>query len=302
MPTQDTGNFWDSFSKWGPGLIQAGGNWYASNAEYEESKKRAGQVNADPNVQGLNAAQQAELKLVGNVDPAQLFAQQQGLMQPVKDKGQADLMRDLYRKGMLGLENDQQAASGAPGNTGPTWANAPGVRSNPLAAAYFAAQAGADQHAAYDAIQKASDLRTAGISRVSSLGSARGDAMKNAAAGLPDVRKSSGLGGMITGLLGNKGVMEGIGDLFKKFGSSASTVFGADQMPGGLGTAMPGYDDYRYEDVMSPAVPQLGMDDMYSGDYFDFQLPQFDYSEMFGGNDYGWNSGWDAGGGLTWSV
>lgn len=210
-------NFWDSFSQWGPGLVQAGAGWYTNKQAQDEAKKRAAAIGGDATNQGLNAAQQAELAQVGNVDPAQLFNQQQGLMAPVKEKGQADLMRDLYKKGMLGLANDQQAASGTPGNAGPTWQNQPGQRANPLAAAYFAAQAGADQKAAYDAIQRASDLRTAGVNRVSALGGARSTAMKNAADALP-ARTASPLQGMlggVMGLLGNKGAVDAIGNLFK---------------------------------------------------------------------------------------
>ena len=288
----DSNDFWSSFSQWGPGLVQAGAGWYQNKEAQDEAKRRAGAINNDPNVAGLNAAQQAELGMVGNVDPAQLFAQQQGLMQPVKDKGQADLMRDLYKKGMLGLATDTQAASGTPGNTGPTWQNAPGTRSNPIAAAYFAAQAGADQRAAYDAIKNASDLRTAGISRVASLGGARSNAMQNAAAAQP-ARTQSGFSGMlsgITGLLGNKGVMDSLGGLFKSAGSNASAI---------LGAAKPGYDDYRYEDISTPAfnMPQIGMDDMYSGGIFD--QPSWNFDDFYSGGS--WDSGWDLGGGYTWS-
>ena len=237
----------------------------------------------DPTMQAMNAAQMAELSTMGNVDPAALFAQQQGLMAPVKEKGQNDLMRDLYRKGMLGLANDQQAGGGQ------TWANAPGTRSNPLAAAHYAAQAGADNKAAFDAINQASNLRTASANRVATLGAQRGQAQTIAKAGQAPAKGASGFTGMLSGLLGNKGVTDALGGVLKGFGGPGA---------GGANTSA-GYGPNAGPQMlqMQPQIqPQFGMDDFYTGGNFDFG--SLFGSDSWGGGDLGYSL--DLGGGNEW--
>lgn len=281
MAWYDNKDFWNVAAP----VAQAGLGWYTSSKAEDEAQKRAGQVANDPMAQALEAAARGELGTVGAVDPAARFAQQQALMAPVKAKGEADLFRNLYAKGMMGLATDQGAASGAPGNTGPTWTQ--GQRANPLAAAYFAAQSGADQRAAYDALKEADAARSSAVNRAASLAGARNAARGEARSNLPATTKSGGFAGMLSSLAPQlPGLVKGLGGLFDGMSGGGGLPTGGYGMPsaGDWGAIEGSIAPVSYGSI---AAPQFGMDDLWGDISYD-------------GLGFDWGGG--LGGGYDWSF
>lgn len=214
--------------------VQTAGGWYASQQAKDDDQKRSQDVMNDPGFKQAGQLQSQMLtQATGNPDQmaAQRFNAQQGLMAPVYDKGQNDLMRDLFRKGMLGLATSEGAD--AQGNT---WTVAPGQQVNPMMAAFQSAKMANQSKAAYDAMREGQQFQMNAINNASNLGQQRMAANNAVRAAAPQVSKAFGMGDLfkgIGGMLTNPSVTGALGKLFSGGGAGGGAPAGMPA-PGGL--------------------------------------------------------------------
>jgi len=269
--------------------VQTAGGWYASQQAKDDDQKRSQDVMNDPGFKQAGQLQSQMLtQATGNPDQmaAQRFNAQQGLMAPVYEKGQNDLMRDMFRKGMLGLATSEGAD--AHGNT---WTVAPGQQVNPMMAAFQSAKMANQSKAAYDAMREGQQFQTNAIQNASSLGQQRMAANNAVRAAAPQVSKAFGMGDLfkgIGGMLTNKSVTDFLGKQFGGGGTAAAeaagqNLYGADNWDRmgdlsafGLGGSM-------------PTMPELSMPSFDLGDNWDLM----GNLESYGLGD--WGGGWSTG-------
>lgn len=125
------------------GMLDLGIGAYGMQAGRKEAAKR---LNETPYAD-FNTASRTALSRAGSMDP-QAFAQQRfdaqrGLLAGVDAKSEADLMRQLYAKGLLGVANYNPGVEGiAPGTTA----------MNPHLAAFYAARNARDAKMSADSL------------------------------------------------------------------------------------------------------------------------------------------------------
>ena len=129
MATLD--EFW---GRAGPGLLDLGAGLYNKNRAQKEAAQRLATAQGPLYGQAMGGAG-ATLDEAGTFNPdalaASRFAAQESMLKPVQDKQQADLMRILRAKGMLGVSNYNPGVEGVVPD---------GTAMNPHMAAFFAAQ------------------------------------------------------------------------------------------------------------------------------------------------------------------
>ena len=225
-------NFW---SKAGPGLFDLGTGVYGMRAGQREAQQRLNQAQGPAYQTQMDAAQQV-LGAAGNFDPraagAERLKQQQGLLAGTDAKSEADLMRMLHSKGMLGSATYNPGVEGITPN---------GTAMNPLMASYYAARNARDAKMAAGALdageaqldrqlnragmlqKNAQTARTAELDAqktIPSRSTANVNLLKGASGIFKDLGGVSGIGGMIGGGM----------DWLKKLN------FGGDAYSGGQGT------------------------------------------------------------------
>jgi len=144
-----TNDFWS-------GLLNTGAGLFASSQEMK-AREDALRKAQSPLYDQATALAGSQLSLAGGFDPSKAAAEQYGKYRDVtaagKEQDQNALMRKLHAKGLLGVASfDPVAGTKA----------TPGVAMNPHMAALYASQAGADQKAAFDALE-AGDRRLTNI-------------------------------------------------------------------------------------------------------------------------------------------
>ena len=273
--------------------VQTAGGWYAQSQEKADDQKRSQDVMNDP---GYKQAGQLQSQLLtqasGNPDEmaAKRFQAQQGLMAPVYDKGQNDLMRDLFRKGMLGLATSEGAD--AQGNT---WTVAPGQQVNPMMAAFQSAKMANQSKAAYDAMREGQQFQTNAISNASNLGAQRKTANDTVRAAAPQISKSAGRADLfkgIGGMLTNPAVTGAIGKLFSGgFGGGGAAAAEA------TGQNLYGLDNWdRMGDLSAFGLGGGGMMNIAPLPSFDIGTDNWDLMGNLGSYGFGgWDGGWSTG-------
>lgn len=136
-PTKKPGGFLETY---GPGLFDLGVGLYNRHAANKEAASRLAAAQGPLYQQAMGGA--GGMLAAGLKDPTALaterFNAKEALLKPLQDKQQADLMRSLHAKGMLGISNYNPSTvlpSGQEISIAPT-----GQAMNPHMAAFFAAQ------------------------------------------------------------------------------------------------------------------------------------------------------------------
>ena len=136
-------SFWEGLL---PGMIQTGAGIYSEKLARDEAQKRL-RAAQGPLYQQMQGMAGKSLGLAGSMDPkamaAERFGAQQDLLAPQFKLDEQSLMRDLQKRGMLGVASHAPV----PGTT-----QTPGVPVNPQLAALYAAQAGAKSRSAYESL------------------------------------------------------------------------------------------------------------------------------------------------------
>lgn len=218
MTTLD--DFWGRVQNAAPGMLDLGLGIYSRNDAQSEAKKRLAGVQG-PLYQQAMAGSQTALSRAGSMDPKaaaqERFNAAQGLLAGKDAKTEADLMRMLHAKGMLGTANYNPGVEGIDPST---------VAMNPHMAAYYAGRGARDANLAYKSLgegeeqidrmlnrsgvlqNQAANTQNAGITadrRIPSRSAATAELLK----GFGGVLKDSGMLGMGTDWL--KKTIGGIG-------------------------------------------------------------------------------------------
>jgi hypothetical protein len=134
-------DFWGRMNKAGPGMIDMGLGLFGQRQAQNEAAQRL-RAAQGPAYQGAMSVASADPAAAATKD----FKAAQGMLAGVDAKSEADLMRMLYAKGMLGVANYNPGVEGiAPSATA----------MNPHMAAYYAARGGRDAKMALDARDRA---------------------------------------------------------------------------------------------------------------------------------------------------
>jgi hypothetical protein len=236
MTTQPQSSTFDKFwSNAGPGLFDLGAGMYSRNRAQSEAAGRLNQAQGPAYTGQMDAAQRV-LGEAGNFDPraagAERLKAQQGLLAGQDAKSEADLIRMLRSKGMLGAATFNPGVEGITPN---------GTAMNPQMAAFYAARNARDAKmsaGALDAgeaqldrqLNRAGMLqRNANANRTADLDALRTQPSRSAS----DMQMLSGISGILrdTGALkALPGMIGGGMDWLKKLGG------GGDAYSAGQGT------------------------------------------------------------------
>lgn len=228
------------------GMLSTGADLWGASAQRSADEKRLAAARG-PVYQQAQQGALGEMAAAGNVTPDSIYAQNQALVAPTQAKQTADMQRQLYAKGLLGVANYNPGVEGIQA----------GTKMNPHMAAMFAGQNAANAKLAAGATDQASALRTAAVGRASTL---QGVGANQQTSGLAPYQRGSGvssagksmLPGMISGiggLLKDSGALKGIGSWIAGLGNTAQTA-GADM-----------FNPYDY------SSPSLRQDDFSAGYY-----------------------------------
>lgn len=233
MAMQDS-DFWRRMGQAAPGLFDLGVGLYGRNAAEKEAAGRLGKAQGPLYGQAMNLAS-GQLAAGGNFDPraaaAERFNAQRGLLAGPDAKAEADMMRMLHSKGMLGSANYNPGVEGI----------APGTLMNPHMAAFYAGRGARDARMAADSLdggeaQLDRYLNRAGMlqrtaSGTQSTGLEAQRTQPSRSASNMNLLKSAG------GILKDTGMLKGIGDWFTNGGFSGQGLpFAPQEFDfGGLG-------------------------------------------------------------------
>lgn len=247
-----TNDFWGQL---GGGLLTAGAGYLGSKSAEKAAEEKRRQAE-DPLFQKMEGAAGQSMTLAGGMDPkahaAERFKAQQALVEPGNEAARLKLMRELQKKGLLGV------ASSAPV---PGTAPAPGAGPmNPHLAALYAAQEGAKAQSAYGALQEGESYLDRLLERGGMLSKGaqarRAGNLAAAPAKAPSIGTTllSAIGGSIANNPGMIG--QGLDWLTKQFGGGATPT---PQLPMEYGM------DYGLPQFEMPKFEMPTFDDWYGG-------------------------------------
>lgn len=158
-----TDEFWNRVQNGAGGMFNLAAGLYGRNAGASEAQKRLQAAQGPLYGQAMQGASQA-LTSAGNMDPAQLgqqrFNTEQSLLAGKDAATEADLMRSLQAKGMLGAATYNPGVEGITPN---------GTQMNPAMAAYYAARNARDATMASGALDKGNAQLDMQINRAGTL-------------------------------------------------------------------------------------------------------------------------------------
>lgn len=265
-----------------PGLFSAGVNWYAGNQKADQERKllEGAKGPLDAQLQGMQGAALSQAQTTDpNALAADRFAQWNALYNPEAKKVEVDTVRDEFAKGRSGLSSYNLGLQGVPAGT---------MAANPRLAAMYAGQESARAKAAYQSMDEGQKYVNNLVSRAGSLGQQR---QQNFSTGQSQMPKTQGnnFASILSGLAGNKDVMNGLFGALKGFvGSGAPSPMQqlAAQSNGSwdvLTAAQPSGWDFGPGNMPPAPDPFVRFDDWSGGDY-----------------SYNWGSDWNLGEGWGW--
>lgn len=210
-------DFWNKAKSAAPGMLDFGlGMWGQSQARNEGASRLR-------NAQGpAYQSAMASASMDPTTAAAQDFSARRGLLEGVDAKTEADLMRMLRAKGMLGAANYNPGVEGITPN---------GVAMNPQMAAYYAARNARDAKMAAESVDRADQRQANALSRANTaqgMGMRANESLPSRSAG--NMKLLSGLSGVLkdTGMLDFgmdwlKDTFGGGGDAFGMFGDTDFT-------------------------------------------------------------------------------
>jgi hypothetical protein len=244
MTMQDS-NFWRQAGEQTPGMLNLGVGLWGTNAARKEGQAALNAAQG-PEYQAAMGASRAALGQAGSMDPKAMAQERynaaQGLLQGQDAKSEADMMRMLHAKGMLGAANYNPGVEGITPN---------GTAMNPQMAAFYAARGARDGRMAFDSLREGEQQVNSLVDRSGKLQSqanagrasnmAAGKAVPSKAAGTAKLLQS-GLGlAKDTGLLGAlPGMMKGS---FDWLGGQTGLWGGFDAANMNLSDMRFGFDD-----------------------------------------------------------